>query len=276
MVCACCNLDGCPSGGACCVDGECVDGVSQAECASLGGTWLGCCVRCHPRFNANTGQLVYPCNDTTTPTCCDTLWSRVSQVVLTVAGAAEQPSTAFLADLDCECFNGTYILDADDFVEPGQTQGLYSSSTLPDECDFVPLVEDGEIYTNIREVPVFSGSFSCFSTQLSTIANDPDAGVLWMGTGFAMRLLYQVFADSVLNPFLPSFSIANAELNGGSGGLDPLAKTVECGRSCDELVDEMLAQYPYTVSLTAGAFVGGEQPNQCQSPSQATLTVDLQ
>jgi hypothetical protein len=274
MVCACCNL--CPSGGACCVGGECVDGVSQAECASLGGTWQGCCVRCHPTFNTNTASYVYPCNDTTTPTCCATLWDRVSQVVVTVENAVAQSSGFEIAAIDCGCFNGTYIFDEDDFNPPevaSSLEGSYSFSSADPDCTSVPSPQPEPFFTNFRDFIQAVGGLSCFSAQKSSQPTSPDVGKLRVYLGINFDLYMEVRADT---PFETNARVAEATIAGsaGTGLIDgPLSIEVECETSCDDLIDQILEAFPLTVAMAARPL---SFENQCERPSQATMTVDLQ
>jgi hypothetical protein len=109
MVCPCCNLDDCPEKGACCVNGECIDYLSESECDDLGGTWQGCCERCHPTYNAQTDIRSFPCGDTSTPTCCDAFAAKYTQVVITLQGLVKGTG----ASTDCSCMNSTYVFDID-------------------------------------------------------------------------------------------------------------------------------------------------------------------
>jgi hypothetical protein len=270
MVCACCNLDGCPQKGACCKDGECIDYLSESECNDLGGTWQGCCVRCHPTFNASTGLFVYPCGDTSTDTCCEVLWSRFSQVVVTIEDASGPSSPPpEIADIDCACFNGTYIVDGDDFISNNEG-GIYSLNDIDvEECESVPAPQPPPpFYTNFNDSIFVNGQLGCFSQQRSSDPSSDLVGVLRMSVTGTLRILQETRADF---GFGTQELVAGAELNGGA---ETDLLSVPCEQDCEDLVDDIVELFPLTGSMAAGSLFLVN--NQCKSPSDATITFDLQ
>lgn len=223
MVCACCNLDGCPSGGACCVDGECVDGLSEAECQGLGGTWQGCCSRCHPTGNAGAGTATYPCGDTSTPTCCDAFAARYSQIVITLSGlVGTDPGVS-----DCSCMNSTYVFDLDIGPVAGALVQELVSETVPGALSGCPF---GDLVDVVCEV-------ECIS-QKTTPGNIED-GVLsltWKTFGQNIRWQYErVFV------FLLTLVVVGSKSADGN----------VCTTTCDDLVDNIDASVSVTFSSSA-------------------------
>jgi hypothetical protein len=160
MVCVCC--DTCPEKGSCCVNGSCVDYVSESECSELGGAWQGCCSRCHPTADLNTQSVTFPCGDTSTPTCCDAFAARYSQVVITLQGlAAAVPGDGFT---DCSCMNSTYVFDIN--IQPivgGLVQTLIDEQ-IPGALSDCPFTQNSDVWCQIscRSQKTNSGVLSLF------------------------------------------------------------------------------------------------------------------
>jgi hypothetical protein len=146
MVCPCCNLDACPEKGACCIDGQCVDYVSESECSDLGGAWQGCCSRCHPSADANTGSVTFPCGDTSTPTCCDAFAARYSQVVISLSGLAAGPFPNFG---DCSCMNSTYVFDIDIAPPANSLFQQLVDEQIPGALSDCPFTQGSDVWCQI-------------------------------------------------------------------------------------------------------------------------------
>jgi hypothetical protein len=216
MVCVCC--DTCPEKGSCCVNGSCVDYVSESECSELGGAWQGCCSRCHPTRDLLTGVVTFPCGDTSTPTCCNAFSDRYSQVVITLEGLAAGPQAQ---SSDCSCMNSTYVFDINLGNVGGNLVQFLVREQIPGALLNCPLSNEGDVWCEIL----------CRTDK--TVPQNIKQGVL--------SLFWQTFNRNIEWQYRRSFVfdltvslVANKSVSGNV-----------CSTTCDDLIDaiETSAQF---------------------------------